>query len=201
MAEEIKLPALGENVPGGDVVEIKVAVGDTVTQGQDLIEVEAEKSTVPVPSPLAGKITKVLVQKGQKITTGQGIVVVESANGQARPAEKQAEPESEAGRSEEGRRTSREQSNPKRNRQCRRPPPRPVRAAPVAEGDVVPAGPATRRLAREWGVDLHQVPGSGPLGRVTQDDVKAHVRNLAAGGSGGAASRAAVARFREVGTD
>src|SRR6266404_1299630 len=82
MAEEIKLPALGENVPGGDVVEVKVAVGDTIAQGQDLIEVEAEKSTVPVPSPVAGKVTKVLVQKGQKITTGQALFVVESANGQ-----------------------------------------------------------------------------------------------------------------------
>src|SRR5271165_6675475 len=82
MAEEIKLPALGENVPGGDVVDVKVAVGDTISQGQELIEVEAEKSTVPVPSPVAGKVTKVLVQKGQKISTGQAIVVVESANGQ-----------------------------------------------------------------------------------------------------------------------
>src|SRR5260370_33041017 len=90
MAEEIKLPALGENVPGGDVVEVEVAVGDTITQGQDLIEVEAEKSTVPVTSPIAGKITKVLVQKGQKITTGQALFVVESANGQPAAAPKSA---------------------------------------------------------------------------------------------------------------
>src|SRR5437588_1813048 len=83
MADEVKLPALGENVPGGDVVDIKVAVGDTIAQGQELIEVEAEKSTVPVPSPVAGKVTKVLVKKGQKVTTGQGIVVVESTNGKA----------------------------------------------------------------------------------------------------------------------
>src|SRR3954466_10887458 len=82
MANEVKLPALGENVPGGDVVDVKVAVGDVISQGQELIEVEAEKGTVPVPSPVGGKVTKVLVQKGQRVSTGQPIVVVEG-NGQA----------------------------------------------------------------------------------------------------------------------
>src|SRR5260370_33882571 len=96
MAEEIKLPALGENVPGGDVVDVKVAVGDTIAQGQDLIEVEAEKSTVPVPSPIAGKVTQVLVKKGQKITTGQSIVMVDSGNGQAKAPDKSGSAEKEA---------------------------------------------------------------------------------------------------------
>ena len=71
MATEIKLPELGESVEGGDVVEVKVAVGAAVREGQSLLEVEAEKSTVDVPSPSAGRISKVLVKKGDKVKTGQ----------------------------------------------------------------------------------------------------------------------------------
>jgi pyruvate dehydrogenase E2 component (dihydrolipoamide acetyltransferase) len=186
MADEIKLPALGENVPGGDVVAVKVAVGDTITQGQELIEVEAEKSTVPVPSPVAGKVTKVLVEKGQRINTGQGIVVVESTNGQ--PAAKAAEPAkpAEPAKAPEPAKPAEPAKPPARSEappEPKSPPTKPAEPArPVAEGDVVPAGPATRRLAHEWGVDLHQVGGSGPQGRVTQDDVKTFIRDLAAGG-------------------
>jgi pyruvate dehydrogenase E2 component (dihydrolipoamide acetyltransferase) len=188
MANEIKLPALGENVPGGDVVEVKVAVGDTITQGQELIEVEAEKSTVPVPSPLAGKVTKVLVQKGQKVTTGQPIVVVESVDGQAKTPTSEPKPEPK----EESKTPPPTQPAPSAARPSETKPPdgkpagapqRPAEPpAPVAEGDIVPAGPATRRLAHEWGVNLHQVPPSGPKGRVTQDDVKSFIRTLTAGG-------------------
>jgi pyruvate dehydrogenase E2 component (dihydrolipoamide acetyltransferase) len=193
MAEEIKLPALGENVPGGDVVEVKVAVGDTITQGQDLIEVEAEKSTVPVPSPIAGKVTKVLVQKGQKITTGQALFVVESANGQ--PAAAPQPPAAETAKPEPPAKTAPAPESKQPPPQSPPQPPAPVGAgrplapregapppAPAAAGDIIPAGPATRRLAREWGVDLGHVASSGPQGRVTQDDVKTHIRTLAAGG-------------------
>jgi pyruvate dehydrogenase E2 component (dihydrolipoamide acetyltransferase) len=184
MADEIKLPALGENVPGGDVVEVKVAVGDTIAKGQELIEVEAEKSTVPVPSPVAGKVTQVLVQKGQRVTTGQAIVVVESTNGQAakplegtKPAPPKADPAAKAAPAKA------EPAGKAPPAAVPRPQPRPVEAAlPVAEGDVVPAGPATRRLAREWGIELHHVGGSGPKGRVSREDVKSYVRDLAAGG-------------------
>jgi pyruvate dehydrogenase E2 component (dihydrolipoamide acetyltransferase) len=217
MAEEIKLPPLGENVPGGDVVEIKVAVGDAITQGQELIEVEAEKSTVPVPSPVAGKVTKVLVKKGQKITTGQAIVVVESGNGQAKPAEakQQQQPDKQQSdtrpqtevKSPDGKRQAESKQTEAKPFESRaagakpqaersqteaRPTEEPPSEKPVtvAEGDVIPAGPATRRLAREWGVNLGQVAGSGPRGRVTQDDVKTFVRTLATGGVAGGRAQA-----------
>jgi pyruvate/2-oxoglutarate dehydrogenase complex dihydrolipoamide acyltransferase (E2) component len=90
MATEIKLPALGENVPGGDVVEVKVKVGDEVKVDQPLFEVEADKSTVAVPSPLAGRIAKLLVKKGDHVTTGQALAVIEDGDG--KPAAK-AEPQ------------------------------------------------------------------------------------------------------------
>ncbi|MCI0464673.1 MAG: 2-oxo acid dehydrogenase subunit E2 [Gemmataceae bacterium] len=176
MASEITLPLLGENIDGGDVVDIKVAPGEEVRQGQALLEVEAEKSTVEVPSPTAGRIAEVLVKKGERVTTGQPLFRIEGGNGAstkpAPPAASEA-PKEPAPRKPE-------------------PPPKPAepartdgarRTAPPAEAPekIPPAGPATRRLARELGIDLRLVRGTAPSGRVTQEDVKAYVRDLASG--------------------
>src|ERR1700733_3686341 len=98
MALEVKLPSLGDNVAGGDVLDVKVKVGDIVTQGQALIEVEAEKTTADVPAPVAGRGSQLLVKKGDKVKQHQVIAVIESSNGQAAPpppaadAPKPAEP-------------------------------------------------------------------------------------------------------------
>jgi pyruvate dehydrogenase E2 component (dihydrolipoamide acetyltransferase) len=182
MASEVKLPDLGENVKSGDVVDIKIAVGDVIRQGQDLIEVEAEKSTLPIPAPVAGKVTQILVKKGDKVKAGQTILLVdEGANGQAAsPAAAVAAPAPPAEK------PATERPAAEKPAAAPAAPPRAPRVAePTAEGQVVPAGPATRRLAREWGVDLHQVPGSGAKGRVTQEDIKGYVHELAAGGGSG----------------
>src|SRR2546421_7638393 len=88
MATEIKLPELGENLTGGDVLDVKVAPGDTVSPGQTLLEVEAEKSTVEVPSPLGGRVQQMLVKKGDAITVGQVLAVVEEAGTGAAEAAK-----------------------------------------------------------------------------------------------------------------
>ena len=85
MANEVKLPSLGDNVATGDVIDIKVAVGDVVQKGQALIEVEAEKTSAEVPSPFAGKVTQILVKKGDKVKKDQVIAIIES-NGQPVPA-------------------------------------------------------------------------------------------------------------------
>src|SRR5579885_2370005 len=82
MASEIKLPELGENLESGEVLDVKVAEGDTVSEGQTLLELEAEKSTVEVPSPQAGKLARLLVKKGDQIKVGQTIAVIEGASGQ-----------------------------------------------------------------------------------------------------------------------
>src|SRR5438128_1571484 len=81
MASEIKLPQLGENLTGGEVLDVRVKPGDTVSQGQTLLEVEAEKSTVEVPSPSAGRITKMLVNKGDAIQVGQTLCLIEATDG------------------------------------------------------------------------------------------------------------------------
>jgi len=79
MATEIKLPELGENLEGGEVLDIKTAEGQNVTEGQTLIEVDAEKSTIEVPAPVAGRIAKYLIKKGDKITVGQTICIIEAS--------------------------------------------------------------------------------------------------------------------------
>jgi pyruvate dehydrogenase E2 component (dihydrolipoamide acetyltransferase) len=90
MASEIKLPELGENLSEGDVLDVKVKAGDTVSQGQALIEVEAEKSTLEVPSPVAGRVTQLLVKKGDRVHVDQTICLIESMNGVAEEGSQRA---------------------------------------------------------------------------------------------------------------
>lgn len=224
MATEIKLPELGENLEAGEVLDVKVAEGDTVSEGQTLLEIEAEKSTVEVPSPQAGRLARVLVKKGDQIKVGQTICLIEGpagANGGAKKAPARtvepAAPRTEADGPPAVKRAEVSEPTPARAESTRekvaeqppaRPaaPPKPAPAAadgaeaapapaskappaaprsaarPTAPGaETVPAGPSTRRLARELGVDLNQVQGSGRGGRVTEEDVKAYVRQLASG--------------------
>ncbi len=221
MASEIKLPQLGENLTGGDVRDVKVAPGDTVREGQTLLELEAEKATVEVPSPVAGRVAQVLVKQGDTLQVGQTFCVIESAAGakdegpktppvrQAPRGRMEPEPVQAGRRGEEPGRPKEENREgaavdtaaapaerpvaPKPDGHAPPParaepsPPPPAQPPPPEEVQVVPAGPATRRLARELGVDLKQVTGSAPRGRVTEEDVKAYVRQLASGigGRGG----------------
>jgi pyruvate dehydrogenase E2 component (dihydrolipoamide acetyltransferase) len=246
MPSEVKLPELGENLESGDVLDIKVAAGDQVSQGQPLVEIEAEKSTVEVPSPLAGRVAKVLVKKGDTVKVGQTFCLIEGEVGEkdgvkTAPVREspsaEAEPEPKAAARQEGMTepaesggdTSEEpgvtpappagppEKDGRQEKADSKTQPSPRLTAPRGEapGDmlspsksdagqkdntlpVVPAGPATRRLARELGVDLNQVPGSAPGGRVTQEDVKAYVRSLAApaGGTGALTRPARIAAPR-----
>ncbi len=211
MASEIKLPQLGENLTGGEVLDVKVAPGDTVSKGQTLLELEAEKATAEVPSPVAGRVTQVLVKKGETVQVGQTVCLIEGGEGAEEEGPKTAPVRQTAsGRKEpEPVKAGRRSKEPAEHVEPRREvaqaaPPSPQRtAAPKGDGQrpepakaepppaeekpppapaapkVVPAGPATRRLARELGIDLIQVKGSAPGGRVTEDDVKAYVRELA----------------------
>src|SRR3954462_11820967 len=86
MATQIKLPNLGENIESGDVLTIFVAEGDTVTANQDLMEVETDKATMPIPAPQAGKITKILVGEGDTVKVGSPIVEIEAAAAAEKPA-------------------------------------------------------------------------------------------------------------------
>ncbi|HYO26551.1 MAG TPA: biotin/lipoyl-containing protein, partial [Lacipirellulaceae bacterium] len=84
MATQIKLPSLGENIDSAGILSILVSEGDVITKDQDLLEVETDKATMPIPSPQAGKIVKVLVAEGDSVPVGGAIFEIEAANGEAK---------------------------------------------------------------------------------------------------------------------
>jgi pyruvate dehydrogenase E2 component (dihydrolipoamide acetyltransferase) len=162
MIKEIPLPELSESIQSADVVKVLVAVGDAVAVDQPLFELETEKAMFELPSPVAGKVVEVLVREGQKAKVGQ--VVLKVAVAEAAPAEPPAKP-NEAGESA---------SLPA-------PPAEPPKEEEPS-GAAVPAAPSVRRLARELGVDINAVRGTGPKGRISAEDVKAHARGVVTGG-------------------
>jgi pyruvate dehydrogenase E2 component (dihydrolipoamide acetyltransferase) len=185
MATEFKLPDLGENIASGDVVTVFVKDGDVVKPGQPLLEVETDKAVIEVPCPPGGTVSKVLVKKGDTVKVGQALVVLEASGSAGAPAAAPAPARAE---------------RPAQAAPQPAPPPRTVAAAaPVATAEPVvpapsvaavngpattapvvePAGPAVRRLARELGVDLGRVRGSGPGGRIVREDVITAVRQSA----------------------
>ena len=168
MATEFKLPDLGEGVEAGDVVGVLVAEGDTVEIDQGVVELETDKALVEVPSSVAGTVTKIHVSAGDRVPIGSLLISVEEGEKSVPAA---PEPEAEA-------------PAPKEEIQvAKAPTPTPSRPpAPTSNGDPIPAAPSTRRLARELGVDITQVAGSGPGGRISQDDIKTAVRNRQTGG-------------------
>ena len=213
---EIKLPGLKENVEVVEVNAVLVSPGDTVAKDQPLLEVQADKAALDVPSPVAGRVAELRVKVGDQVKVGQVFCVIESAA--KAPKEKPARAEQPT-KAAQGKQVSRqsvaaveehfdEPQEPPPPPEAAPPPeqPRPaarpaaVSTAPRGNGEVVLAGPATRRLAREFGVDLRQVAGSAKNGRVTQDDIKGYVQRLASGGTAGAAPAAPpLPRFEDFG--
>jgi len=201
MATEFKLPDLGENIASGDVVTVFVAEGDVVKPGQALLEVETDKAVIEVPCPPGGRIAKVLVKKGETVKVGQPLVIIEAA-GAAPAAAKPAAPAAAAAPAP-AKPAPAAAAAPAPTPAVAKPAPVPVAAAPVEEPvanavkAVEPAGPAVRRLARELGVDLAAVRGSGPAGRIVREDVIAAVRQAGGAGSGGRTQRASTATERD----
>ena len=154
MAREFRLPDLGEGVHEGEIISILVSQGDHVEEDQPLLEVETDKAAVEIPSPYAGTVSQIHVAAGDLVRVGDALVTFETVEGEAEP---QPAPE-ENGSEPEPKKEPEEQPSPEAPRERDRP---------------VPASPSTRRLARELGVDLHRVSGSGPGGRVTAEDVRA----------------------------
>jgi pyruvate dehydrogenase E2 component (dihydrolipoamide acetyltransferase) len=200
MATEIKLPSLGEGVESGDVLEIYVKVGDVVKLEQSLLELETDKATVAVPSPFAGKVLSLSISEGETIKVGQVIGTIEASAAPAaaapsKPEPPKAEPSKPAPATPAP--VASAPVTPVAPPVTKTPSPAPVPLAPpkpvapvtpavsastsasVAEvsEDVIPAGPAVRRFAREVGVDLSGVSGSGEHGRITREDVSSIVRH------------------------
>ena len=187
MTTEIKLPDLGEGIEKADVVSVLVAEGDVIQAGQNVVELETDKAVVEVPCEQGGKVTKIHVAAGDSLTVGSPILTLdESAEAPPQKEEAPAPSKEEPQAVEEKPAPKPEKPAPKEKEAEPTPAPQekkepvPVTApAPSAHEDErppAPAGPATRRLARMLGVDLHLVKGSGPGGRILQEDVQEYVK-------------------------
>jgi pyruvate dehydrogenase E2 component (dihydrolipoamide acetyltransferase) len=183
MPMDVTLPKLAEGGATGTVARILVAPGDRVAKDDPLLELETEKAVVEVPSPAAGVVKRILVEPGQELAEGAPLLVLDTA-GETPPAEEPPAP------------TLAPEPAPTPT-PAPTPEPAPTAAAPTeasraaapappAEPSplptptaraLVPAAPSVRRLARELGVDIALVPGTGPGGRISAEDVKAYVKS------------------------
>lgn len=180
MATDFTLPELGENITAGDVVRILVSPGDTIAKDQPVLELETDKATIEVPSSVGGTIKDIKVKQGDRIKVGQVVLTVEDGAGAAaKPAKAQADRPKRAEVVDISRRQAADRPAP---------PAPPAEEVPIDEGPAPAAAPSVRRLARELGVDIRSVNGSGPDGRINPEDVQSFVRSAMAGGGGGVAA-------------
>lgn len=169
---EFKLPEVSDNVKSGTIVKINVSVGATIKKNQTLMEMETDKATVEVPSPIDGVVAAILVKEGQTVKIGQNIVNIEEKAGSAIPVAS-SKPAVEAPKSAPITSSKQETPAPVVNIA------QPVVAVSTSKNLIdVPAAPSVRRFAREIGIDVSQVPGTGPRGRISVEDVKAFSKNL-----------------------
>jgi pyruvate dehydrogenase E2 component (dihydrolipoamide acetyltransferase) len=186
---EFKLPELGENIHQGDLVRLMISPGATVTEGQAVMELETDKAVVEVPSSVSGVVKDVLVSAGEQIKVGQVVFTLQSgATTKPRVSHEQetrfafqAVIQAEGKTEEEALPPDQPKAAPLASFSM------PLdldRAAGVDHRGPVPAAPHVRRLARELGVDIHNVAGSGPGGRISEDDVKAYTKSLVVSGAG-----------------
>ncbi|SIQ95165.1 pyruvate dehydrogenase E2 component (dihydrolipoamide acetyltransferase) [Shewanella morhuae] len=163
--KEIHVPDIGD-ASDVDIIEVLVSVGDEITVDQGLITLETDKATMEVPAPFAGKLLSLTVKVGDKVSQGSLIATIETVTKgaapvvQAAPAQQAAAPVAQVAPTPMSRPPV---------------PHHPSAGTPISTG-AVHASPAVRRLAREFGVDLTQVTGSGRKGRIMKEDVQAYVK-------------------------
>ena len=189
MATEFKLPDLGENIASGDVVTVFVSEGDVVKPGQALLEVETDKAVIEVPCPPGGLVAKVLVKKGDTVKVGQPLVMLDAPGAApAKPAAAPAKPAPAPAPAPAAAPAAAARPAAPAPAPVAAPAPAPAAVAvdepPALAATVEPAGPAVRRLARELGVDLARVRGTGQAGRIIREDVIAAVRHASAAPAG-----------------
>jgi pyruvate/2-oxoglutarate dehydrogenase complex dihydrolipoamide acyltransferase (E2) component len=146
VAYEFKLPDLGEGLTEGEIARWLVSVGQEIAEDDPLVEVQTDKTTVEIPSPAAGTVARILVEEGQIVPVGTVLVVIGEDG--AAPSAADEQPRAEPAAQQE--------------------------AAEASRGDdaKVRATPLVRQIARELGVDLASVQGTGPQGRITEEDVR-----------------------------
>jgi pyruvate dehydrogenase E2 component (dihydrolipoamide acetyltransferase) len=187
-ATEVSVPDLGDftDVP---VIEIHVAAGDVVSEEDPLITLESDKATMDIPSPAAGTVRELRVEVGDRVEKGSLILLLDTVGTLTQPpslTDQQEPPTQEAAdpvaTAQEPVRRSAEAVPPPVAETM--PPVTAAEAGPPADFDGAHAGPGVRRLARELGMDLAEVPGTGPKGRITKEDLLAGVRGADSAGAG-----------------
>ena len=207
---EFRLQELGENISEGDLVRLMIAPGAKVSEGQPVMELETDKAVVEVPSSVSGIVDEIKVKEGEKIKVGQVIFTLQGgAPTQADPVRPQRQPVEHVS-GQHGARLAFQaaiRAEGKTEEQALPPdqprPQPPAFSMPAQLGKVagtehrspVPAAPHTRRLAREIGVDIYEVKGTGPGGRISEDDVKAHAKAALAAAASAAQAPARAGHF------
>ncbi len=179
---DVKLPELGENIDSADVVNVLIKKGDNVEKDQGILEIETDKATIEVPSPISGKVVEVLIKSGDKAKVGQSLIKVETTadvEGSVEVIPEDAEIEEKPGKEKEKetQQKEKEKKELRGERENIEVGEKADNQPPISKGSA-PAAPSVRRIAREIGVDINQVPGSGPGGRISMDDVKGFAKKL-----------------------
>jgi len=192
-ATEFTLPELGENISQGDLVRLMIAPGARVSEGQPVMELETDKAVVEVPSSVSGVVKDVKVKEGEKIKVGQVIFTLEGGTSTRPETARVRNAPVEHVSGQHGARLAFQaaiRAEGKTEEQALPPdqpqPAAPIFSMPVQLGKVagtehrqpIPAAPHVRRFAREVGVDIYEVKGSGPGGRISEHDVKAYAKAL-----------------------
>ena len=168
---EISLPDIGEGVTEGELVSWLVKVGDDVTEDQPVAEVMTDKATVEVPSPFSGKVIELKVSEGDIIPIGGPMVVLDGGGALAPSLEKPAPAVARPPSQPTQRNTSNAEAQASRSAASINTNGSGLEIYPPVADNSVLATPATRRLAREMGININSVTGTGPVGRVTREDV------------------------------
>ncbi|HEY3076313.1 MAG TPA: dihydrolipoyllysine-residue acetyltransferase [Burkholderiales bacterium] len=177
-AQTVAVPDIGD-FKEVEVIEVLVKPGDKVAKEQSLVTLESDKATMEIPSPAAGVVKEIRVKTGDKVSQGSAIVVLESVEQRAEP---RSEPKAEAPKAAPAAPAPKAAAAPA---------PRPVPAEPRDETTTKPhASPSVRKFARELGVDLTQVQGSGPKGRILHTDVQVFVKGALSRGPAPAPAKA-----------
>jgi pyruvate dehydrogenase E2 component (dihydrolipoamide acetyltransferase) len=182
-SQEIRVPDFGD-IEGAEVVEVLVAVGDTVAVDDSLLTVESDKASMEIPATVAGKIVELKVQVGDQVTSNALVALVEaqdSATGQPETKEAPKPPDAPPAKAEI--------PTPVAKPAATLAPPPQAAAEPIDDEAFrhAHASPGLRRYARELGVDLAKIQGSGRKGRITQEDVQGYVKRAVATAESGAA--------------
>jgi pyruvate dehydrogenase E2 component (dihydrolipoamide acetyltransferase) len=184
-SQQIHVPDIG-SAGKAKVIEVMVKAGDSVQAEQSLLTLESDKASMEIPSPAAGVVESVSIKLNDEVGTGDLILTLKVQGAAAAPtADKPAASPSEPAKASSPAQADR---TPAPNAQSEQPAPV---GAPSRDANKVHAGPAVRMLARDFGVDLHLITGSGPKGRILKEDVQAHVKTVMQQSKGEAAGAAA----------